>query len=61
MWLTLPRVVGALSLLPVLIACAAAGDPASGSTVITALERSGPQTVTDPWRAWPADGESLVG
>jgi hypothetical protein len=58
MWLTLPRVVDCSPC--VLIACAA-GDPARGSTVITALEQSSPQPVTDPWRAWPADAELLVG
>jgi hypothetical protein len=38
MWLTLPRLVGVLSPLPILVACAAAG--ARGANVITAPELS---------------------
>jgi hypothetical protein len=38
MWLTRPRLVGALPPLPMLIACASAGATARDAYVITALE-----------------------
>jgi hypothetical protein len=40
MWLTLPRLVGALSPLPILIACASGGATAHDANVITAPELS---------------------
>jgi hypothetical protein len=40
MWLTLPRLVGALSPLPILIACASGGAIARDPNVITASELS---------------------